>query len=122
MSVTFDARFFDEYHVFNCTVVQAGILLKVGSLNVQRLCCILTQPYLADVTPWPPGQCVLSLRASSSLCTVARTSAWCLQHVLSTFRTQRVNKIVFELKAVNSRATVTLYCDNGMSKPPGQQS
>lgn len=31
MSVTFDARFFDEYHIFNCTVVQAGLLLKVSS-------------------------------------------------------------------------------------------
>lgn len=31
MSVTLDARFFDEYHVFDCTVVQAGILMKVGA-------------------------------------------------------------------------------------------
>ncbi|GAB4818714.1 hypothetical protein N2152v2_005760 [Parachlorella kessleri] len=56
MSVTFDARFFDEYHVFNCTVVQAGILMK------------------------------------------------------------RVHKIVFELTTVDSRAVVTLHCDNGLLK------
>ena len=31
MSVTFDARFFDEYHVFDCTVVQAGILMKASA-------------------------------------------------------------------------------------------
>jgi hypothetical protein len=39
---------------------------------------------------------------------------WLLvQHILSTFRTQRVNKIVFELKTIDSRAVVTLFCDNG---------
>lgn len=36
-----------------------------------------------------------------------------LQHILSTFRTQRVSKIVFELKTADSSAAVTLYCDSG---------
>lgn len=31
MSLTFGMRFFDTYDVYNCEVVQAGLLLKVGT-------------------------------------------------------------------------------------------
>lgn len=36
-----------------------------------------------------------------------------LQHVLSVFRTQRVQRIHFDLSTADCRATVTLHCENG---------
>lgn len=35
------------------------------------------------------------------------------QHVLSVFRTQRVEKILFDLSTVTCKATITLHCENG---------
>ena len=36
-----------------------------------------------------------------------------MQHVLSVFRTQRVEKILFDLSTVTCKATITLHCENG---------
>ncbi|EFN51476.1 hypothetical protein CHLNCDRAFT_140230 [Chlorella variabilis] len=65
LSVTYSASFFDSYDVLDCTVVQAGLLIK---------------------------------------------------HVLSVFRTQRVNNILFDLDTALCKATITLHCENGLVK------
>ncbi|PRW61626.1 Cell cycle checkpoint control RAD9A [Chlorella sorokiniana] len=39
-----------------------------------------------------------------------------MKHVLSVFRTQRVDKILFDLSTVTCKATITLHCENGLTK------
>lgn len=70
-----------------------------------------------------PAACICRLTGRSSSCrAVTRVPRNVLllpapfpleQHVLSVFRTQRVEKILFDLSTVTCKATITLHCENG---------
>lgn len=36
-----------------------------------------------------------------------------MQHILAIFRTQRVEKIAFELRTADAAVTIALHCENG---------
>jgi hypothetical protein len=91
-------------------------------------CCLVPEaqtPSLPGLQP-PPNPPPVALRASSARClqhptktqkhtTTTTPALLCppLQHILAAFRSQKVEKVLFDLNTARARATVTLHCENG---------
>ncbi|KAI7844934.1 hypothetical protein COHA_001581 [Chlorella ohadii] len=56
------------------------------------------------------------LRSINSSLSAYLSAGLLMKHVLSVFRTQRVEKILFDLSTVTCKATITLHCENGLTK------
>lgn len=114
LSVTYNAAFFDSYDVLDCTVVQAGLLMKVGAGGCWWVLGVLGagEP-LTHCAAGPAGLPASPCRCPPRCAPPAPSPAPRPQHVLSVFRTQRVERILFDLSTVTCKATVTLHCENG---------
>ena len=119
LQVTYNAGFFDAYDVLDCTVVQAGLLMKVGAgwRAVLRCAALLGCKVALLASNYPGLLHLLPAGLPARQRRVSPTSPAPLppvpQHVMSVFRTQRVEKILFDLSTADCKATVTLHCENG---------
>lgn len=101
--------------MLSCNAARAGLRVKLFGRRWVLSCAVT----MVGAARWVCGlRCGLALGQSATSATPPRLAplsplAPALQHVLSTFRTQRVSKILFDLSTDTSRATVTLHCENG---------